>query len=79
MYKTYGRRLVWYQESLEIMFQAPNDLSTITGSVLTSFWEKVRSRLGFKQDGANRKKIHVWSSSINAVLMQCFYRILTDC
>ena len=43
LYKTYGRRLVWYQESLEIMFQAPDDLSTITGSVITSFAEKVRS------------------------------------
>ena len=37
------------------MFQAPDDLSTITGSVITSFGEKVRSSLGFKQDGANSK------------------------
>ena len=56
------------------MFQSPDDLLTITGSVVTSFGEKVRrSRLGFKQDGANRKK----SMFSLAVLMQCFHRMLT--
>ena len=41
--KTYGRCLVWHQESLKIMFQAREDLSTITGSAVTYFGEKVRS------------------------------------
>ena len=41
--KRRGRCLVWYEESLEIMFQVPDDLSTITGLVVTSFGEKIRS------------------------------------